>query len=44
MGSGIAQICATAGYRTIVREVNEPLVNPAFPENPFVVTPARVNV
>jgi len=26
MGSGIAQICATAGYRTIVREVNEPLL------------------
>ena len=23
MGSGIAQICATAGYDTIVREVND---------------------
>src|SRR5258706_14053044 len=23
MGSGIAQICAAAGYRTIVREVND---------------------
>jgi 3-hydroxybutyryl-CoA dehydrogenase len=26
MGSGIAQICAAAGYRTIVREVNEALL------------------
>ena len=23
MGSGIAQVCAAAGYRTIVREVDE---------------------
>src|SRR5437870_1896816 len=23
MGSGIAQVCAAAGYRTIVREVND---------------------
>ena len=26
MGSGIAQICAAAGYKTIVREVNEPVL------------------
>jgi 3-hydroxybutyryl-CoA dehydrogenase len=26
MGSGIAQVCAQAGYRTIVREVEEPLL------------------
>ncbi len=26
MGSGIAQICAQAGYRTIVREINEQLL------------------
>jgi 3-hydroxybutyryl-CoA dehydrogenase len=26
MGAGIAQICAAAGYKTIVREVEEPLV------------------
>ncbi|MFL6278810.1 MAG: 3-hydroxyacyl-CoA dehydrogenase NAD-binding domain-containing protein, partial [Vicinamibacterales bacterium] len=26
MGSGIAQISAASGYRTIVREVEEPLV------------------
>jgi 3-hydroxybutyryl-CoA dehydrogenase len=27
MGSGIAQVCAAAGYRTIVREVEEGLLN-----------------
>ena len=27
MGSGIAQVCAAAGYRTIVREVEESLLN-----------------
>jgi 3-hydroxybutyryl-CoA dehydrogenase len=27
MGSGIAQVCATAGYRTIVREVDETFLN-----------------
>jgi 3-hydroxybutyryl-CoA dehydrogenase len=27
MGSGIAQVCAAAGYRTIVREVAEPLLS-----------------
>src|SRR6185436_15533488 len=26
MGSGIAQICAAAGYETIVREVKEPVL------------------
>ena len=26
MGSGIAQVCAAAGYKTIVREVEEPLL------------------
>ncbi|MEP6917716.1 MAG: 3-hydroxybutyryl-CoA dehydrogenase, partial [Acidobacteriota bacterium] len=26
MGSGIAQVCAAAGYKTIVREVQEPLL------------------
>lgn len=27
MGSGIAQVCAQAGYRTVVREVNQPAVD-----------------
>ena len=27
MGSGIAQVCATAGYQTIVREVDESVLN-----------------
>ena len=27
MGAGIAQVCAAAGYRTIVREVDEPFLN-----------------
>jgi 3-hydroxybutyryl-CoA dehydrogenase len=27
MGSGIAQVCATAGYRTIVREIDEAFLN-----------------
>ena len=27
MGAGIAQVCAQAGYKTIVREVEEPLLN-----------------
>src|SRR5207249_184772 len=27
MGSGIAQVCASAGYKTIVREVDEVAVN-----------------
>src|ERR687898_1591223 len=27
MGSGIAQVCAAAGYRTIVREVEEGFLN-----------------
>jgi 3-hydroxybutyryl-CoA dehydrogenase len=27
MGSGIAQVCAAAGYRTIVREVEKPLLD-----------------
>src|ERR671919_2493548 len=27
MGSGIAQVCAAAGYRTIVREVEETFLN-----------------
>ena len=26
MGSGIAQVCASAGYKTIVREVEEPFL------------------
>ena len=26
MGSGIAEVCAKAGYRTIVREVSQPCV------------------
>src|SRR2546430_209227 len=26
MGSGIAQVCAAAGYKTIVREVEEPFL------------------
>ena len=26
MGSGIAQVCAQAGYKTIVREVNDDLL------------------
>src|SRR5215467_6831226 len=27
MGSGIAQVCAAAGYKTVVREVDEILLN-----------------
>ncbi len=27
MGAGIAQVCAAAGYKTIVREVEEPLLD-----------------
>ena len=27
MGSGIAQTCAQSGYETIVREINQPLLN-----------------
>src|SRR5262249_758935 len=27
MGSGIAQVCAAAGYKTVVREVDESLLN-----------------
>src|SRR5436190_5664806 len=27
MGSGIAQVCAEAGYRVVVREVSEELLN-----------------
>jgi 3-hydroxybutyryl-CoA dehydrogenase len=27
MGSGIAQVCAAAGYRTVVREVEQPLLD-----------------
>ena len=27
MGSGIAQVCAAAGYKTIVREVEEAFLN-----------------
>ena len=30
MGSGIAQVCATAGYPTIVREVSQPLLEKGF--------------
>ena len=30
MGSGIAQVCAQAGYRTIVREVAQPLIDRGF--------------
>ena len=30
MGSGIAQVCAQAGYDTVVREVGQPLLDKGF--------------
>src|SRR5579859_4573157 len=30
MGSGIAQVCAQAGYETVVREVGQPLLDKGF--------------
>ncbi|MDQ2715415.1 MAG: 3-hydroxybutyryl-CoA dehydrogenase, partial [Chloroflexota bacterium] len=27
MGSGIAQTCAQSGYETVVREINQPLLD-----------------
>ena len=30
MGSGIAQVCAQAGYETVVREVAQPLLDKGF--------------
>ena len=30
MGSGIAQVCAQAGYETVIREVGQPLLDRGF--------------
>src|SRR5256714_4878071 len=30
MGSGIAQVCAQAGYETVIREVGQPLLDKGF--------------
>ena len=39
MGAGIAQVCAAAGYKTIVREVEEALLNKGLGTRPEVPRP-----